>query len=83
MPRKKDQEFCQATGITCSIQSRSDLAKKELHVESLNECIGELQRKSKDWRYRTHNADLLNPDENKFNHKKICLMKKKFSEILV
>ena len=25
-------------------QARSDLAKQELHVESLNKCIGELQR---------------------------------------
>ena len=23
------------------------------------------KQKSKDWRYRTHNTDLLNPDENK------------------
>ena len=40
------------------------------------------KRKSKDWRYRTHNTDLLNLDENKFDYKKNCLRKKKFSEIL-
>ena len=28
------------------------------------------KRKSKDWRYRTHNTDLLNLDENKFDNKK-------------
>ena len=56
-------------------QARSDLAKQEQHVESLNKCISELQRqrKSKDWRYRTHNTDLLSLDENKFDYKKNCL----------
>ena len=48
-------------------QARSDLAKQELHVESLNMCIGEPQR------YSTHNTDLLNQDENKFDDKKNCL----------
>ena len=28
------------------------------------------KRKSKDWRYRTHNTDLLNLDENKWDYKK-------------
>ena len=31
-------------------QSRSDLAKQELHVESLNKCIGELQRHTEESR---------------------------------
>ena len=35
------------------------------------------KRKSKDWRYRTHNTDLLNLDENKFDYKKILSMKEK------
>ena len=39
------------------------------------------KRKSKDWHYGTHNVDLLNLDENKFDYKKNCLWKK-FSEIL-
>ena len=43
-------------------QARSDLAKQELHVESLN--------KSKDWRYRTYNTDLLSREENKLDYKK-------------
>ena len=29
-------------------QARSDLAKQELHVESLNKCIGELQRQTEE-----------------------------------
>ena len=31
-------------------QERSDLAKQELHVESLNKCIGELQRQTEEQR---------------------------------
>ena len=31
-------------------QTRSDLAKQELHVESLNKCIGELQRQAEEQR---------------------------------
>ena len=31
-------------------QARSDLAKQELHVESLNKCIGELQRQTEEQR---------------------------------
>ena len=30
------------------------------------------KRKSKDWLNRTHNTDLLNLDENKFDFKKNC-----------
>ena len=33
------------------------------------------KRKGKDWRYRTHNTDLLNLDENKFDYKN-CLCKR-------
>ena len=29
--------------------------------------------KSRNWHYRTHNTDLLNLDENKFDYKKNCL----------
>ena len=39
------------------------------------------ERGRKDWLYRTHNSDLLNQDENKFDYKKSYLWKKKFSEI--
>ena len=31
------------------------------------------KRKSQDWHYRTHDTDLLNPDEDKFDYKKECL----------
>ena len=31
-------------------QARSDLAKQELHVESFNKCIGELQRQTEEQR---------------------------------
>ena len=34
------------------------------------------KRKSKGWHYRTHNTDLLSPDENKFDYKKNCLWRK-------
>ena len=51
-------------------QARSDLTK-QLHVESLNACIGELQRHTKE-HYKTHNTDLWNQDENKFDNKN-CL----------
>ena len=79
-------------------QAKSELMREEHQVESLYNCISELQQqayaqgeirlwrsksfmsspsitasvncndkqKSKDWRYRTHNTDLFNPDENKF-----------------
>ena len=30
------------------------------------------KRKSKDWHHKTHNTDLLNLDENKFDYKKTC-----------
>ena len=64
-------------------QTRSDLAKQELHVESsISESVNyNDKRKSKDWRYRTHNVDLLSPDENKFDYKKNCPGKNKFSEL--
>ena len=37
-------------------QARSDLAKQELHVESLNKCIGELQRQTEEQRLVLHDA---------------------------
>ena len=40
------------------------------------------KRKSKDLRYRTHNTDLLNLDENKFDYRKNCQGRKKCFEIL-
>ena len=37
-------------------QARSDLAKQELHVESLNKCIGELQRQTEEQRLAFQDA---------------------------
>ena len=37
-------------------QARSDLAKQELHVESLNKCIGELQRQTEEQRLALQEA---------------------------
>ena len=37
-------------------QARSDLAKQELHVESLNKCIGELQRQREEHRLALQDA---------------------------
>ena len=37
-------------------QARSDLAKQELHVESLNKCIGELQRQTEAQRLALQDA---------------------------
>ena len=38
-------------------QARSDLAKQELHVESLNKCIGELQRQTEEQRLALQDAE--------------------------
>ena len=37
-------------------QARSDLAKQEIHVESLNKCIDELQRQTEEQRLALHDA---------------------------
>ena len=37
-------------------QARSDLAMQELHVESLNMCIGELQRQTEEQRLPLQDA---------------------------
>ena len=37
-------------------QARSDLPKQELHVESLNECISELQRQTEEQRLTLQDA---------------------------
>ena len=57
-------------------QARLDLAKQELHImpsPSTNASVNyNDKRKSKDWRYKTHNTDLLNLDEKVFDYKKSC-----------
>ena len=37
-------------------QARSDLAKQELHVGSLNKCVGELQRQTEEERLALQDA---------------------------
>ena len=37
-------------------QARSDLANQELHVESLNKCIGELHRQTEEQRFALQDA---------------------------
>ena len=60
--------------------ARSDLAKQELHVESISASVHfNDKRKSEDWPNRTHNTDLSNLDENKFDYKKNLCMKEKGS----
>ena len=53
-------------------QARSDLAKQELHVESLNKCIGELQRQTKEQRLALQDAQhgFIESSKNKFDYKK-------------
>ena len=66
-------------------QARSDLAKQELHVESLNKCIGELQQQTEEQRLAStgrHITDLLNLDENMFDYKENYPSMNKFFEIL-
>ena len=56
-------------------QARSDQAKRELHVESLNKCIGDLQKTNggeKQEHYRTCKTNLLNLVENNLDCKRTC-----------
>ena len=76
--------FLKATRITCSIRrDQTWRSKSFMSTPSISASVNYNDKpKSKDWRYRTHNTGLLNLDENKFDYKKICIWKKKFSEIL-
>ena len=62
-------------------QARSDMAKQELMSNlSISASVNHNdKRKSKDWRYRTHNTDLLSPDENMFDYKKKFVYERKSS----
>ena len=75
--------FLKVTRITCSIrQDQTWRSKNFTSSPSINASVNyNDKRKSKDWRYRTHDTDLLNLDENKFDCKKNYLWKKTFSEI--
>ena len=53
-------------------QARSDLAKRELHVEPLNKCIGDLQKRTEAQnRALQYKSNLLNLVENKLDSKRI------------
>ena len=61
-------------------QARSDLAKRELHVESLSKCIGDLQETNggaKPRHYRTCKTNSLNLVENKTRLQEELSMKEK------
>ena len=60
---------------TCSDFPSEDMFRiKEVEmVYSWDETRITCSIRSKDWRYRTHNTDLLNLDENKFDYKKNCV----------
>ena len=64
-------------------QARSDLAKRELHVESLNQCIADLQneRRRKTGHYRMNKTNLLNLVVNKLDCKRNCYERRKLLEI--
>ena len=66
-------------------QARSDLAKQELHVESLNKCIGELQRQTEEQRLALQDAQygfVESRREQVRLQEELSTSKKKFSEIL-
>ena len=71
--------FLQETRITWSIkQDQTWRSKSFMSSPSTSAAVNyNDKRKSKDWRYRTHNTDLLSPDDNKFDYKKNCLWRKK------
>ena len=75
--------FLKATRITCSIrQDQTWRSKNFMSSPSMSASVNyNDKQKSKDWRYRTHKTYFLNLDENKFDYKKNCRWKKKFSEI--
>ena len=45
---RREDLFLKATRITCSIRQDQTWRKQELHVESLNKCIGELLRQAEE-----------------------------------
>ena len=76
--------FLKVTRITCSIrQDPTWRSKKFMSSPSISASVNYNGKgKSKDGRYRTHHTHLLSLDEYKFDYKKNCPWKKKFSEIL-
>ena len=76
--------FLKAIKIICSIrQDQTWRSKNFMSSPSTNALVNYNDKgKSTDWRYRTHNTYLLSLDEKKFDYKKTCQWKKKFSETL-
>ena len=64
-------------------QARSDPAKRELHVESLNKCIGDLQKRTEAQSRALQDVqtNLLNNVENKLDCKRSYYERKELFEI--
>ena len=67
------------TRITCSIRrDQTCRSKSFMSGPSTSASVNyNDKRKSKDWRYKTHNTDLLSPGENKLDYKEELSMKEK------
>ena len=76
--------FLKATRITCSIRGDQTWRSKSfMSSPSMSASVNyNDKQKSKDWRCRKHNTDMLNLDENKYVYKKNYLWRKKFSKTL-
>ena len=76
--------FLMETRIMCLIKQGPNLWSRNIKWDLLTVVLKNFSNKLvlKDWHYRTHNADLLNFDENKFDYKKNCLWQRKFAEII-
>ena len=61
--------------------ARSDLSKRELHVESANKCIGDLLETNGGAKQGTAKTNLLNLVMNKLDCKRNCYEKPKLFEI--
>ena len=64
-------------------RARTDLARREIHVESLSKCINDLQkeRRHKTGHYKTYKTNLSNLVESKLDCKRNCCEKRKLFEI--
>ena len=64
-------------------RARTDLARREIHVESLNKCLNVVQkeRRHKTGHFTTYKTNLSNFVENKLDCNKNCCGKRKLFEI--
>ena len=64
-------------------RARTDLARREIHVESLKKCLNVVQkeRRHKTGHFKTYTTNLSNLVENKLDCKKNCCGKRKLFEI--